>query len=163
MRTGSVRSAVIAAAVVAARSVASAAPCGPAVALPGDPALVAAVTEVLAGRGVDTAGSDCPAVQVELERSGAGVVVIGADQARVVSEPVTAANVIESWTQTGVDTPLLAIRPIAEPAPVTLTAPSRAAPPRIHLLSSRGIQVFAAAEAVYASDRTEWFGTELGA
>jgi hypothetical protein len=77
---------------------------------------------------------------------------------RAVSEPATAATVIESWTRSDVAAPLLAIHAVqpaeaGEPALV-----SAAAPP-----AAQGIQLFAAEETSVASDGTVWEGMQLGA
>lgn len=75
---------------------------------------------------------------------------------RTVSEPATAATVIESWTRSDVAAPLLASR--AVPADAGEPPVAVAAPP-----AAQGIQLFAAEETSMASDRTVWEGMQLGA
>ena len=68
--------------------------------------------------------------------------------------PATAATVIESWARTDVAAPLLEARAVPQAESAAPAAPSPAA---------RGIQLFAAVETSFASDRTVWEGMQLGA
>jgi hypothetical protein len=77
----------------------------------------------------------------------------------VVSEPATAATVIESWTRNDVAAPLLAARPLpASEDEVADTAVVAAARP-----AAQGIQLLAAEETSVASDGTVWAGAQIGA
>jgi hypothetical protein len=137
-------------------------PCPPAVALTGDEGLVAAVRDLLGARGIAHDTPRCPAVRARVERRG-GAVVVGIDGPggapieRSVSELATAATVIESWTRSDVAAPLLAtheLPAVGDGAPAVVAA----APP-----AASGIQLYAAAETSFASDRTVWEGMQLGA
>ena len=159
-----VRLLVLAALVLTSRAqVAHAVPCPPSVALSGDQALVAAVGDLLGARGVARAAPRCPAIRARVERRGPWLVVgtdgpDGAPIERSVTELATAATVIESWTRSDVAAPLLAARPLpalddaGEPGVVAASPPA-----------ASGIQLFAAAETSFASDRTTWEGLQLGA
>lgn len=145
--------------------VADAEPCGPAVALDGDPAAVAAIGERLNARGIATTPSTCPAVRTRIERRGElfAIGVADADGVlieRVVSDPGTAATVIESFVRVDVGTPLLARR-----APPVVTARRPEAPsPRSATSSTRtGAHVFGSLDSVIGSDRTGSMGLQIGA
>ncbi|CAN5712608.1 hypothetical protein BH11MYX3_BH11MYX3_45630 [soil metagenome] len=143
--------------------------CAPTAVLSGDPDLVAAVSEILGGRGIALSPGDCPALRVQLVRRGEALVLeLALDDAppiqRVVAETSTAATVIESFTRADVGSPLLATHAIpsttadairTSPAPVLGGSPSRP--------SARGVHVFGAFETSYASDRTSWVGAHVGA
>ena len=142
--------------------VAQAEPCPPAVALTGDEALVAPIRELLGARGIAPEIPRCPAVRARVERRGPVLVVgiagpDGTPIERSVTEIATAATVIESWTRSDVEAPLLAVR--AVPA-VEDAAPRAvvASPP-----AARGIQLLAAEETSVASDGTVWQGMQLEA
>jgi hypothetical protein len=107
----------------------------------------------------------CPAVRARVERRGPLLVVgidgpDGAPIERSVSEVATAATVIESWTRSDVAAPLLAAREV--PALPGLEDGASAvvivSPP-----AARGIQLYAAEETSFATDRTVWEGMQLGA
>jgi hypothetical protein len=161
-----VRLLVFAALVVGYRAqVAAAEPCPPAVALTGDEALVTAVRSLLGTRGIVRDTPRCPAVHARVERRGA-VLVVGVDGPdgapieRSVSELATAATVIESWTRSDVSAPLLATRELpAGPVLGDGAAEVAAASPP----AARGIQLYAALETSFATDRTVWQGMQLGA
>jgi hypothetical protein len=141
---------------------ADAAPCPPAVALTGEPALVSAVRAQLAARGIAPEAPACPVVRAHVERRGAWLVVgidgpDGVPVERAVTEAATAATVIESWTREDVAAPLLETH--AAPAgELAVVAPAPAIPAGPH-----GIQLFAAEETSLASDGTVWEGMQLGA
>ncbi len=137
-------------ATVGAVRAASAAPC---VELNGDPGLVRDVGKLLVQRGVELGA--CPELQVSISRSADGIVVAQDGAERHVSEPISAAIVLESWARADVAEPLLAAHELVlDEAPLTLAA-DRKAP--------RGMQVFAAVEDSLASDRTDWTGVGGGA
>jgi hypothetical protein len=161
-----VRLLVFAALVVGSRAqVAQAEPCAPAVALTGDEVLVTAVRSLLGTRGIARDSPRCPAVHARVERRGAVLVVgidgpDGAPIERSVSEVAIAATVIESWTRSDVSAPLLATHEVpAGPAIGDGAAEIAAASPP----AARGIQLYAALEASFGSDRTVWQGMQLGA
>ena len=136
--------------VLAVRAV-RAAPC---VELRGDPELVRDIGQLLVQRGVDL--GTCPELQVSVSRTTAGVVIASDGGERRVSEPISAAIVLESWARTDVAEPLLAAhRLVLDAAPAITLAADRRAP--------RGVQVFAAVEDSLASDRTDWTGVGGGA
>jgi hypothetical protein len=134
--------------------------CPPAVALTGEPELVSAVRDQLDARGIAAETPSCPAVRARVERRGP-LVVVGIDRSdgpvieRAVSEPATAATVIESWTRRDVAAPLLAARAV----PVEIAERAAPAP----AAAVQGIQLFAAEETSLASDRTVWEGMQIGA
>lgn len=147
---------------------AMAAPCAPSVQVSGDPALVATVGELLVRHGISNEGEGCPVVRVRLEHRGEEIVVFRLGEPteeRLVGEPATAATLIESWSRSDFEKPLLASLPPAArvadrapppPAPREPTAAGRAyAPPR-------GVQVFGVAETSLADDRTTWAGAVVG-
>jgi hypothetical protein len=84
----------------------------------------------------------------------------GAPIERSVSEVATAATVIESWTRSDVAAPLLATREVPALPELEDGAPAVviASPP-----AASGIQLYAAEETSFASDRTVWEGMQLGA
>jgi hypothetical protein len=161
-----VRLLVLAALVFANRArVAHAEPCPPSVALSGDAGLVTAVGDLLGARGIARDTPRCPMVRAHVERRGPLVVVgidgpDGAPIERSVTELATAATVIESWTRSDVAAPLLATHELpAGPAPGDgAPAVVAASPP-----AARGIQLYAAEETSFATDRTVWEGMQLGA
>ena len=143
--------------------------CPPAARLRGDPAAVAGVTSALGARGIATDPAACRALEVSLERRDGALLVSTASEGdqiveRAVTDIRTAATVIESWVRTDVEAPLLATRTIAvrEPpaAPPPAAAPAIAVAPRP---PERGVQLFTTAETTRASDRTSWFGLQVGA
>ena len=143
---------------------ASAAPCAPSARVSGDPDLVASVTELLEQHGIATDLTTCPAVEVHVAHRGAALVVAQLAGRppieREVTELVAAATLIESWTRTDVDAPLLAVHHLAsQPPAATAVAVAVAAPPTV---SPRGLQVFFGLETSVAEDRSTWFGTQLG-
>jgi hypothetical protein len=132
------------------------------VSLSGDKALVAEVAPILQGRGIATAGADCPALDVSLEKRGKVTLVSQAPagdraESREVTDVRTAATVIESWVRTDLEAPLLVHRPLADvEAPDRIVAkPEAERPPRL--------QIFTHAETSFANDRTAWVGFEAGA
>jgi hypothetical protein len=127
----------------------------------GDPDLVASVTELLDERGIATDATTCPAVEVRVEHRGTALVVeqlaSRTPREHEVTELVAAAALIESWTRTDVDSPLLAVHHLA--------SPSRAAPAAgvtAPAVSPRGVQVFVGLETSVAEDRSTWLGSQLG-
>jgi hypothetical protein len=124
--------------------------------------LIASVTPILTERGIASSPDACPALSVRLERRGKQIVVSTAskDDERptesIVSGVRTAATVIESWVRTDVEEPLLVSRPRvdAESPPDAAAVPPSA---------TRGLYAFAAVERTFASDRTGWFGGQVGA
>ncbi len=157
----------IAGVLLAARA-ASATPCEPSAALAGDPALVAVVGDLLVQHGVGNVGEGCPRVRARLERRDGSIVVVrigDPEEERVVSEPTTAATIIESWTRSDFENPLLATRsapmmhlPSSVASVREALAPS--APP-VPAVPAR-LQMFAAAETSFADDRTSWMGVMVG-
>ncbi len=136
--------------VVAVRA-AGAAPC---VELRGDPGLVRDVGELLVKRGVELGA--CPELQVSVSRSADGIVVANDGTERRVSEPISAAIVLESWARSDVAEPLLAAhRLVLDEGPAITSAAARPAP--------RRVQVFAAVEDSLANDRTDWTGVGASA
>jgi hypothetical protein len=145
--------------------------CPPAVALTGDAALVTVVRDLLGARGITHDTPRCPAVRARIERRGT-LLVVGIDRPdgapieRSVSELATAATVIESWTRSDVAAPLLATRELpAPPALPALPALEAGAPAVVSAAppAASGIQLYAAEETSFASDRTVWEGMQLGA
>jgi hypothetical protein len=149
--------------VVAAGSTASAAPCGR---LSGDPALVAAVEQVLERNEVQ-----CDSVHAHLRYDGTTIVITSDDAMpleRRVSDIATAATVVESWSGTTVADPLLAARPVPI---VVAEAPPPPPPPARPIVITReapvvvpvhGWQLFASGETSVANDRTSWVGAQVG-
>ncbi len=137
----------------------------------GDAQTARAIGELLAARGIAAPAAACPAVHARVERTADAIVVhrddpeAGADVARTVDAAATAATVIESWARLDLEAPLLEERPVAlEPAPRAIATPWIDEPPvRAEPASSRGVQLFATAQASRASDGTRWAGAELGA
>jgi len=135
----------------------------PCVALSGDEALVTAVHDLLATRGIDVSAT-CHEMHASLTRRGDAFVVgidapDGLPVERTVNEVGTAATVIESWVRTDVAAPLLEthivpreIDPLLPPPPVVKLPPTK------HV-----VHLFAAAETSLGSDRTEWYGAQAGA
>jgi len=134
--------------------------CPPAVTLVGDPALVAALIDVLQERGI-AIDQACSPTRAEVTRQADGAIVVRvADTERVVAELATAATVIESFTR-DVDAPLLAAREphlavLRPPAPAPAGAPPAPAGPH-------GIHVFGGPEGMAGSDGTAWMGMHAGA
>jgi hypothetical protein len=147
--------------IVATRA-ASAAPCG---GLHGEAALVSAVGDLLAQRGVV-----CADVRGEVRHDGSSIVVTRDDTLpieRRVADVATAATVIESWSDRNVSDPLLESHPV--PA-IRVASAAVAPPPRVVIVerqappsSFHGSQLFAAGETSYANDRTTWAGAQIGA
>jgi hypothetical protein len=133
--------------------------CPPAVALAGDAALVGAVGDVLATRGIALDAPGCPAVAARIDARDGALVIGVAGVERVVGDTATAATVIESFSRADVATPLLAIRAVPRGAPPD--EDRGVAPARDR--SARGVQLFGAFEGSYASDRTTWMGAHVGA
>ena len=139
--------------------------CPPAAVLVGDRELVRAVRDELGARGITGGAPSCPAVRFWIERRGAMLVVGmdgpgGAPIERVVTEPATAATVIESWTSHDVTAPLLEVRAMPARPASELAAPAVVVAARP---AARGIQLFVAEETSIASDATVWGGMQLGA
>ncbi len=151
-------------------SAARAAPCDAPVVI-GDPALVASVTEILSAH-IPT--DSCAAVRVRLDGRESSIVVVHLDatdtviEERVVSEPATAATVIESWSRSDLVTPLLSVHPLDLPE-------RHVPPPRVAFFlptvverrvespsSTRGVALTAAMETSFANDRTSWVGGVVG-
>lgn len=111
-----------------------------------------------AGAGVVVAGVPAPGAAVARPgaHAGAATAVTTLVIERTVGEPATAATVIESWARTDVAAPLLEARAVP-PGEAESAAPAAPSP------AARGIQLFAAAETSFASDRTVWEGMQLGA
>ena len=132
-----------------APSIAGAAPCAPAAVVSGDRELAEPIAQLLARDGV--VGDDtptCPALHVAVARRESALVVTDRERERVVSELGAAAAVIESWTVSDFDTPLLALHPV-------LAARAVAGPkPRI--------ETFGDLETSIADDRTGWLGFVAG-
>ena len=134
-----------------APSIAGAAPCAPAAVVSGDRELAEPIAQLLARDGVfadDTPA--CPAMRVAIARRDGALVVTTADRERVVSEPTAAAAVIESWTVSDFDSPLLALHPVF----ATAAAAPLPKPPRI--------ETFGDLETTIADDRTGWLGFAAG-
>jgi hypothetical protein len=133
-----------------APSIAGAEPCAPAAVVSGDRELAAPIAQLLAHDGV--VGDDtptCPALHVAVARRASALVVTDRERERVVSELGAAAAVIESWTVSDFDTPLLALHPVM--AAHTAVAPEK---PRI--------ETFGDLETSIADDRTGWLGFAVG-
>jgi len=156
-------------------SPAGASPCATAAALVGDPDLVAGVEAFLARAGDRADPTGCGPVTVRIARRGARIVLQREDatgaavEEREVSEPATAATVIDSWMRRDLERPLLAVHAQVElppaaspmalaPAVRTDTGVEVAAP----AAARRSLQVFAAGEASFADDRTSWLGVVAG-
>ncbi len=138
--------------------------------------VVASITTILASRDIVTDGGDvtrpdCPTVHATIVRRDGHLqlAIERADQPpveRTVDDPTTAATVIESWTRRDLGSPLLGVRPVPHRV---ATAPSRREPTEVVVVapaphtSTRGLQLFAAAETAYATDHTLWAGAEIGA
>ena len=142
--------------------------CPPAAELVGDPVVVGTVSEILATHGIMATTGECPPLRVRLERRGAAIVVVrmsDPSEERIVSNPATAATVIESWSRSDFQDPLLASHVLA-PVPSRAEAPgvAREAPTQdaVPYVPPRGIQIFAAAETSFADDRTSWAGAMVG-
>lgn len=147
-------------------SVAWGAPCEHSNQIVGDPALVATVGELLARHGIANESEGCSVVRARLERRGSAIIVVRVgdpEEERVVSDPATAATVIETWSRDDFEKPLLASHPL-----LVLSAPAPMAAPRESLsepapsVPSRGVHVFGAAETSFADDRTSWVGAVVG-
>jgi hypothetical protein len=142
---------------------ANAAPCRLVVALEGEPAAVAAIRDQLSSRGISTDTSTCPGMRTRVERRGE-LFVIGFTDAdgvpieRVVSDPGTAATVIESFVRVDVGTPLLASRAI--PA-VTVRRDPEPVAPTVAARARTGAHVFGSFDSAFASDRTSWLGMQV--
>jgi hypothetical protein len=143
--------------------------CPPAAELAGDPTLVGLVNEILAKHGVATGPGECAPLRARLERRGIAIVVVrmgDPTEERIVSDPATAATVIETWSRSDFEDPLLASHPLAA---LPLRAEAPAALPReaatqdaVRRVAPRGIQIFAAVETSFADDRTSWAGALIG-
>jgi len=157
-----------------------------AVTLQGDADLVAAVKATLASRGIPAAADAPGAVPVKLERRAGRIVVSvetpGGSLPREVTDPRTAATIIESLVRTDVEAPLLAERAIdPTPAPFSSSSPSSSSalfddpvtPPPVPVPTAavsveapragRGVQLFTLAETSRANDHTSWLGVSVGA
>lgn len=150
--------------------------CAQAARLGGDAQLVPEVARALAARGIATsADSACAPIDVEVSPSEGGVRVVlvrgaGAPMERSVERVLTAALLIESWTEAGrldllepatdarSEPPTDAVvAPIEEPAPVVAAAPAQPARP------SPIATLHALGEAAFGNDASTWFGVRLGA
>lgn len=172
----------IAGVLLAARA-AAASPCEPSAALAGDPDLVATVGELLAHHGVGNIGEGCPRVRARLERRDGSIVVVrigDPEEERVVTEPATAATIIESWSRSDFENPLLAthaappmsVTSVTSVTPVTPVMPAAASvtsvretlTPNARPVSAMParLQLFSAAETSFADDRTSWVGFMVG-
>ncbi|MBL0220810.1 MAG: hypothetical protein IPQ07_43940 [Myxococcales bacterium] len=158
---------------LAARA-AAASPCEPSAALAGDPALVATVGDLLVQHGIGNVGEGCPRVRARLERRDRSIVVVRVgdpEEERVVTEPATAATIIESWSRSDFENPLLAthaatltlVTPVT-PAATSVTSLREALTPSAPPLPSMParLQLFSAAETSFADDRTSWVGFMVG-
>ena len=150
-----------------ATSVARATPCAPSAHVTGDPELVTVVGELLVRHGILNEGDGCPVVRARLERRGVVIAVVRVSEPieeRLVSEAVTAATVIESWSRSDFQDPLLELHEPVMPSPSTATAPtiSQSATPPASYVPPRGVQAFGAMETSFADDRTIWAGGVVG-
>lgn len=152
---------------------ASATPCPAAVDLTGDPEAVAAVTSVLESRGIALADPDrpeCGGTRVTVTKRGPNLVVTqpALAEERVVSDAVTAATVIESWSAAFVGPssapPALASRPLATTAlaPAPLIAGPSDELVAVPTAKPHGVHVFIAMETSFAVDRSSWLGAVGG-
>lgn len=139
-------------------------PCPPSVALTGDPDLVAEVSAQLVQRGVDVSSAPaCAPMRVRVEHRGERISVeqVGRpEDAHEVAELVAVTTLIESWSQTDLESPLLAVHhvPAGVASPVaSLTATVGVAAPPL-----RGMQLFVDVETSMAEDRSTWLGTGIG-
>lgn len=159
---------------LAARA-AAAGPCEVAIEVTGDPALVATVRRLLAERDPAAATASCPVVHARLERRGAAIAVVRVTEVveeRIVTAPETAAAVIESWSRTDLEEPLLeldALAPLAAPSPADVAPPAARGPATLSstvrprpVMRSGGLQGFAALESSFADDQTRWTGAVVG-
>jgi hypothetical protein len=143
----------------------SAGACPPSVRLSGDKVLIGQVTAALVARGIALEVPGCSSIAIELERRGAATVVsrstpeAGAAE-QTVTNPRTAATVIESWVRTDVDEPLLERGRVDDEEPTDATSVAVAGSERAPGL---GLEVFAAAQTGVASDRTASVGAQFGA
>ncbi len=159
--------------------------CGPTVVLDrvldGNATTAHTLRQLLEARGVALAPcptSDTPPIHVRLDRRGSEIVV--AIERRPGEPPIeraiagddgleTAATVIESWAHPEVDAPLLASHDIPRArARVAAIEPLAPAPATTIIVdhtdrSHRRVDLFAAVESSYASDRTSWMGGHVGA
>jgi hypothetical protein len=108
--------ALLVAASPAAPGIGLAAPPCTAAVVHGDESLAGAVRRILEARGIATAGrADCPATTATVRWTAAGVETVVADgaghpQVQVVSDPMIAATVIESWARADLSADLLESR-----------------------------------------------------
>lgn len=140
--------------------------CPPAAGLDGDPALVAAVAELLRQRGIGDGGPGCPTVPATIGSDGPQVRVLitprgGGAVERVVADVAAAATAIESFVRTDLDAPLLRTRALPRAA-TPVDAPIDVGPGAPAADRGRTVQVFAALETSFASDHTTWMGAQLG-
>jgi hypothetical protein len=130
--------------------------------------LIATLHDLLGARGIavdPTAESGaCSTVHARIERRGESFVVgvegpAGVPVERTVDELGTAATVIESWVRTDVGAPLLATHAIPhEPA-----APIAIEKPTTIEKHNYDLDLFAAGEASFGNDKTQWLGAQVGA
>jgi hypothetical protein len=160
---------VVSGAVLLAAGPAHAEPCALVVALEGEPAAVETIGDRLTARGISTDTSACAGVRTRVERRGADFVIVfvaaeGGVVERVVSDPGTAATVIESFVRVDVASPLLASRPLPPgPARTVHREPAPTSAPPSALRERTGVHVFGSLDSTVASDRTAWLGMQVGA
>ena len=159
-------------------STALAKPCGVAASVEGDDAVtVRAVRDELVRRGVAVdAPASCARVRAVLKRRAQQVSVRvedawGRASKRLVSEPESAATVIESWARDDLSAPLLAAQPEGPretiQAPDLEIAPAHASPPTqpppSRPAKSRGFSVSALADTAVGTDGSLWLGVDAAA
>ncbi len=140
--------------------------------LTGDPELVSQVMKLLV---VPMMVESCAALRVRLERRRDAIAVIRLDarnsalEERVVSEPRTAATVIESWTSTELERSLLSMpRAVAPTQPLSVAADPIVEPRVRRVVSppfvspSAVVEVLGVMETSFANDGTSWVGGVVG-
>jgi hypothetical protein len=151
---------------------AHAAPCVPAVAVAGDPAMAAEVAETLDARGLAAPRAGCPVEQATLERAAGGILVTivdvdGRRAERTVADTATAAALIESFAASELmpaRTPP-SVRPVAVAAAV-VDARVDGELPRVLVVRTESRvhgSIGVAAESAVGSDGSVWFGTRAHA
>ncbi|MCX5746214.1 MAG: hypothetical protein NT062_27370 [Proteobacteria bacterium] len=156
--------------VVLASREAAAESCPLEVVLAGDRAATATIAELLRERGIAVVDAPslaaCPIVHARIEPLGESYLLAidqhdGAPLERP-ADAATAATLLESYIRSDLEAPLLETRALPIDRTPTrrmhVELVERAAPPP----TSRGIQLFGAAETSYATDRTSWVGVQVG-
>ena len=144
------------------RGQAGAAVCPPAAVVQGSAPIVASVREILRAHGLSGEPSACPdqEVRASLEEGGAGRYhlrirdAFGRQSEREVSDPETAASLIESWAVPAVDE----VPPLAPEAPALRRSPPPAA---VSAADAVRWRLAGAIELASGSDDSLWYGAAL--